>query len=89
MQILRHGQIAVQAEALRQIPDLRAGLLGVMRQIETADRHAAPIGIEAAADQAHRRRLARAIGPDESVNLAFLHGQTQAVHGVHFVERFV
>jgi hypothetical protein len=49
--------------------------------VEAAEPHAAAIGFLDAVDQIEHRGLARAVGPDQTENLPFAHGEAQVAHG--------
>jgi hypothetical protein len=52
-------------------------------QIKAGDNRAAAGRLIGPAEQAHRRRLARAVRPDQPKDLARPHAQIQPVHGMH------
>ena len=78
-QVLGDGQVFVEGEALRHVADLALyrGALGA--DIEPEHRALPGIGLEQAADHPDRRGLARAVGAEETDDLAGRHREIDIV----------
>ena len=71
--IFQHGQIFVEREALGEITNLGARLLGLLADVETADGDLARVQFEGADEEPQRGGLARAVRADQAVDLAGFH----------------
>ncbi len=77
--VLVDAEIAVEAEPLRQIADLRGDATVRPQRIEPEHADRPAIGAQQAAQQADRRRLAGAVGTDQAEHLAARNAQRQVV----------
>ena len=77
-ELVAHAHLRVQPALLRHVAEAPAHLEVDRR---AAEQHLAAIGGQDAEDDAHRRRLARAVGADEAEHLALAHGERDAVEG--------
>lgn len=68
--VLVDREVAVQAEALRQVTDARRDLAVLSDGIDAEDADRSGVGVQQAAQQANRRRLAGAVRTDETEHLA-------------------
>ena len=78
-QVLLDGEVLVEDVALRTHAQPRADRGPVGCRVETQDGQLAPADRRHATDHAHRRRLARAVGPEEAERLATAHLDVDAV----------
>jgi len=81
--VLHHGEVGGQGELLRDVPDPFADGVRVTHGIVSQDGAFARRAAQQPQDDARRRRLPGAIGPDETERLAAPHFQGDAVHGFH------
>ena len=81
-----HRQLLVQLIGLRHHADPRADLLAVGGRVESEDRQLALGHRRDAADHAHRRRLAGAVGAEEAERLASVHLDIDPVDGGEVTE---
>jgi hypothetical protein len=80
-QVLAHAEVVVQAEALAHVADPALHGLGVARDVDAQDVGAAARRRQQTAQHPDRRRLARAVGPEEAEDLAFFDRERNPVHG--------
>ena len=76
--VLVDREIAVQAEALGQVTDPLRNPPVIARRILVEDAHLARVSVKQAAHQSNRRRLAGAVGSDETEHLAACNLEGQA-----------
>ena len=76
-QVFQRGLVQIERRLLGQVTDQALGLLRLGQNIKAAHRHAARCRRQAAGHNVHGGRLARAVRPEEAVNMAFgdLEGQ--------------
>ncbi len=79
-QIFPHRHLLVKGRLLRQIPNARLGGLGFLRDIMPRHPHGPRRGGQVAGKNIHRGGLARAVGAEQAVNAAVLHGEADIVH---------
>jgi hypothetical protein len=79
--VLVDGEIAVEAEALRQVPDRRREAPMIAHWVETEHVDPPGIGTKQTAKEPDRRRLARAVGADQAEHLAPFDVHRHPVHG--------
>ena len=87
-------EIAIQAEALREVADRLRDAQMLLYRIAIEHANRATAGLQQAAHQPDRRGLSGAIGADQAEHLAGVDGKRQIVHGddvavffCHAVER--
>ena len=80
-QELARGQLLVDEGAVGDEAQGGLGRLRLAREVVAIDGDAARGGLEEAGDDADGGGLARAVGPEEAVDLARRHGEAHAVHG--------
>ena len=88
IQVLGYGQVAVQAEMLRQVADMLARLLDLAGQLETRHPDTAAGRFEHAAQQAHGSGLTSAIRPNQADDLSCAYMQVQTIHSPLIAEGF-
>jgi hypothetical protein len=86
-QILAHGQVVIEAEALGHVADPALDLVGAGADVESEAGATARIRGQQPAQHADRRRLAGAVGAEEAVNGSALHLQRQVAHHLAPAER--
>ena len=79
--VLVDAEIAVQAEALRQVADLGCDRAVLLHRIVAGHADGAAVGMQQAAQQPDARRLAGAVRADEPEHLAAGDLERQVVHG--------
>jgi hypothetical protein len=87
-QVLEAGQVLVDRGVLTGQPDHRPHPIGVLHDVESADRCVAGIRSQQGGEHADDRRLARAIRPEEAEHRPRLHGQVDTVHRRRLAEAF-
>ena len=75
MQILRYGQILIDAERIRDIADVSADFLRRLHYPDAQDAHRARGRFQERRQHLDRRGLARAVGPDEAEDLSGRDGE--------------
>ena len=80
-QVLLDGQGHVEVVELRGNSALRARGLGLLGEPEAEHLELALVGDRLGGEEAHRRRLARAVGPKQADAGAFGHVQVEPVDG--------
>ena len=71
VEVFEHGQVVVEAEALRHVADLAADFVRLARRCRSRGTAPnPPSGFEQAAEHADRRRLAAAVGPEKAADFA-------------------
>ena len=78
-QVLATGEDRVERGLLQRGADRRAHLRALAHDVEAADARAAAGRRQQRREHQHRRRLARAVGPEEAVDLTGRDGQVDAV----------
>ena len=81
--------ISDRAEESRQVPDALLDLEGLLEDVEACDRSCACRRREKAGEDAHRRCLPGAVGPEKSNDLAFGYGERNVVDGDRAAYLFV
>ena len=88
LQILAHGQVLIQAEALRHVPDLQLDLVGLGADV-VAEASAGPfIRRQQPAQHSDRGRLAGAVRAQEAIDRATLHLHRQVTNHRAAIEFF-
>ena len=81
VQILLHGHFRVERRLLRQVAHTGFGLLCLLRQTESGYLHLALSGGKIAGKDIHNGGFARAVGPQQAVDLAIRHRKREILHG--------
>ena len=81
VQILLHGHFRVERRLLRQVAYTGFGLLCLLRQTEPGHLHLALGGCQIAGEDIHNGGFARAVGPQQAVDLAVRHRKREILHG--------
>ncbi len=81
--VLVHGQVAVQAEALRQVAHLVGDGTVIARRVSTEHADLPLVGMDQAADRTDGGGLAGAVRTDEAEHLAARDIERQSVQGRH------
>ena len=79
---LAHGQLGLRLALLQDDPDPRAPGAVAVLGIDAEHAHVAAVALAKALEDLDRRRLARPVGAEEGEDLAALHAQRQAAHGL-------
>src|SRR5205814_1985053 len=79
LEVLHHGEVAIERESLRDVADVRAHLLAVALDVEAVDGGVAAGRDEETAEDADERRLAGAVRAEETEDLAARDLQRDAV----------
>ena len=79
-QILLHGHILIQRRQLRQVADAGLGRGGLVGNVVAVDFDRAVRGRNVAGNNVHGGGLARAVGAEQAVDAAILHGEADVVH---------
>ena len=79
-QVLHDRHVGVERRRLRQIAGPALGLDRLVEHVEARDDRLALRGRHVAGQDAHRRRLARAVRPQEPENFAPFHAEADVVH---------
>src|SRR5262249_30855815 len=77
---LLHAVLAVERHALGQVADALAHAQGIVQHVEAVHLHAPRRRRQEAGQDAHRRRLARAVRAEEADDLAALEPEAHVVH---------
>ena len=80
VQVLPHRHFRVERRLLRQIAHAGLGLVGLLRQRVPRHRYLPAGSREIPGEDIHNGRLARAVGPEQTVDLAVLHRERDIVH---------
>ena len=88
LQVLDHLHVVVDTEEIGHVAHHAANVLGAVIDRVAAYGRFAPAGIQQRREDAHRRRLAGAVGADEAVDIAFLQLDRQPVEGVQVAIHF-
>src|SRR5947199_230073 len=86
LEVLHHGEVAIEREGLRDVADVRAHLLAVALDVEAVDGGVAAGRDEKAAEDADERRLAGAVRTEEAEDLAARDLQRDAVERTNGAE---
>src|ERR1051325_4760972 len=86
LEVLEHGEVAVERERLRDVADVAAHLLAFLFDVEAVDAGVAGGGDEEAAEDADERRLAGAVRAEEAEDLAARDLQRDVVEGADGAE---
>ena len=81
VEVLAHGEAAVQRVGLRHHADDLLGQAGVRPHVDAADRRPAAGGDDAGREHADGRGLPRAVGPPQAEDLALVHLEVEPVDG--------
>ena len=81
VQILLHGHFRVERRLLRQVAHTGLGLLCLLRQTEAGHLYLALGGGQIAGKNIHNGGFARAVGPQQAVDLAVRHRKREILHG--------
>ncbi len=87
IQVFPDGQVAVQAETLRQVAQFLVGFFHLSGEFVAGDADLTAGGLERADHQADGRRLSGSIRPDQADHFACPHLQVQPVHGAQSAKR--
>src|ERR1041385_353643 len=79
LEIRAHGHVVIERRVLRQIADAPPRFARLLDDVEALDRDGALGRRHEAGDDAHRRRLARAVRPEQAQNLAVLGAEADVV----------
>ena len=77
--VLVDAQVAVEAEALREIADFRRDRAMVLDRIVAGDADRAAVGVQQAAQQSNRRCLSGTVRADEAEHLAAVDGEREPI----------
>ncbi len=77
--VLVDGEIAVEREPLREVPDVRGDRPVLFHRVAAEHAHLAAVGADQPARQANRRRFARAVRTDDAEHLAGLDRERHVV----------
>src|SRR4029077_5877937 len=88
LEVLTHGEILVEAEALRHVTDAALDLFGLGAQIEAEAGALPAVRREQPAQHADGRGLAGAVGAEEAVDRAAAHLHGKIAHHRPAVEPF-
>ena len=80
VQVLPHRHFRVEGRLLRQIAHAGLGLVGLLRQRVPRHRYLPAGSREIPGEDIHNGRLARAVGPEQTVDLAVFHRERDIVH---------
>ena len=83
VEVLEAGEVLVDRRVLAGEADLAAQCLGVLEHVEAGDASAAAVGLQQRGEDAHRGRLAGAVGPEQAEHRARLRAQVDAAQRVH------
>ena len=86
VQVLQHGQVRVEPEALAHVADAVLDAVRFRPDGEAVHPGLARCGGQDAREEAHGGRLPGAVRPHEAEDLAFRHGEREAVHGGQVAE---
>src|SRR5439155_25032226 len=86
VEILAHGQVAIERESLRHIADVLPRRSARRSDIDACHSERAARRRKKSAQHPERGRLSRAVRSQEAENLAALDGKTDAVHGAEICE---
>src|SRR5205085_5616109 len=86
--VLVNRKIVVQGELLGHVSDALPHFLGMRGDVESVHHGASGSGRKQSAQDADSGRLARAIGAQESENVALLYFQRHIIHGHKIAEAF-
>ena len=81
VQILHDGHVGVEGRRFREVPGPALGLDRLFEHIESRDDRLALRGRHEPGQDAHRRRLAGAVGPQEAEDLAAFHPEADVFDG--------
>ncbi len=84
--VLHHGQIGIEAEALAHVADLFLDRLGLAHRVPPHDPGFTGGRVHDGGEHAHGGGLAGAVRPDEAEDLTLGDGKIEAVHGRKVVE---
>ena len=80
IQIFLHGHLRVKRRLLGQVAHTGLGLLGFFRQAEARHLHLTLGGCQIAGEDIHNGGFARAVGPQQAVDLAVRHRKREILH---------
>ena len=78
-QVLAHGHLGIERRRLRQVAGAALGLDGLIEDVEAGDDGLAVGRRHVPGEDAHRRRLARAVRPEEAEDFAALDPERHVV----------
>ena len=79
-QILLHGHFLIQRRQFRQVADAGLGRGGLVGDVVAVDLDRAVGGRNVTGNNVHGGGLARAVGAEQAVDAAILHGEADVVH---------
>ena len=82
-EVLAAGEVLVDRCVLAREADQLADGLRLARHVEPSHACAPVVGLQKRREDAHRRRLARAVRPEQAEDRALLHLEVDAVEGAH------
>ena len=85
-EVLAARQVLVDGRVLAGQADQLAELLGVRRTSKPATRRRARVGLQQRREDAHGRRLAGAVRPEQAEDRAFLDLEVDPVEGPHLAD---
>ncbi len=88
IEVLHHRQVGVETESLAHVADLGLDRFGLADDIVTGNRCLARIGVHDRGQQPHGRRLARAVGTNETEDFTFFDLQGKTVKSGNAVKLF-
>ena len=80
-QVLLHRHLRVKGRLFGQIAHTGLGGIGLLGQRVPCHRHLPTGGREIAGEDVHNGGFARAVGPQQTTDLAICHGKRDIVHG--------
>src|SRR5208337_2499381 len=86
VEVLEHRQVLVQAEALRHVADLTADFVRLSDDVVAEALARAAVGLEEPTEHADGRRLAAAVRPEKSADLALGDLQVEALDHLEVAE---
>jgi hypothetical protein len=88
LQVFTAGENGIQRRVLKNNADILTDLCRMPGDVETGNDAAAGGGSNDGAEHPDGRRLAGAIGTEESKNFTFINRQVNSAHSPDFAERF-
>ena len=82
-EVFDHAHVGIKRRRFRQIPGPAFGLDWLIENVEAGDNRLALGWRDKAGEDAHRRRLAGAVGPQEAEDFAALHAEADVLDGRH------
>ena len=88
-QVVARRELVVEREILRHQSDSSLHGIGIAAEPHAVDRDCAVIGCDQSGNHRHRRRLAGAVGPQQTDELSAFDIERDAAHGGDRSKRFV